>query len=136
MLSERVRAWVRRKLEKAADVFYEGEAAPERLREQVIAFSNLFPSATRGDWIAFAAGFAEECYRAGYLRGVEYVERDPEAFDAKSPEAIADEIDPNWRWRPMIEVENDLNEIVGDERPEHEAIQRQYETITRKARRF
>lgn len=128
--------WVRDRVEKWLGSFYEGPDPPKRLGEQVVAFANLRPLATRGDWIDFATNLAEECYRAGYLRGVEYTERDPEEPGGITPEEIADQIDPDWRWRPMIEVEFPREEVIPERREDHEVIQAQLEFIARKGRRF
>ncbi len=101
-----LKKWLRNRAEKWLHQHYEGPAAPKRLREEVIAFANLHPHATRDKWVAFATDFANQCYESGYLRGVEWAERDPDAFDASlPPDMIADQMDPDWRWRPAIELE-------------------------------
>lgn len=98
--------WLRNRAEKWLGQHYEGPRAPDRLREEAIAFANMHPLATRAEWTEFAGRFAGQCYEAGYLRGLEWAERDPDAFDASlPPDMIADQMDPDWRWRPAIELE-------------------------------
>ena len=136
ILSDRVRRWLRDKFEQTIGVYYEGEEPPRRLREQVISFANLYPRATRAEWAEFAASFAEECYRAGYLRGVEWVERDEQRDpNAPTPEEIANDMDPDWIWRPLVKLE-DGSYVVGDIRPEHEEIEDQIDRLKVRAREF
>lgn len=128
--------WLRRKVEKWAGTYYEGQKAPERLREQVIAFANMYPTATRGQFVEMAASLAEEAYAAGYLRGVEWAERDPEPFPGASPETIADEIDPDWKWRPAIQLEVPPGEVVLDHHDLPDVVRAQVEAVQLAARRF
>lgn len=130
-----VAKWVKKLAQKWLGEFYEGEEPPDRLGEQVLTFANLRPLATRGEWIDFSRAFAEECYRAGYLRGVEHAERDPLDPAEKSPEQLADEIDPNWRWRPMIQPIHANDEIVPAVRAEHETIQAHLDLEARQRRK-
>ncbi len=128
--------WLKKKAEAWLGTYYEGPKAPERLREQVVAFANMYPTATRSQWVEFAGTFAAQSYEAGYLRGIEWVERDPDAFDPNlPPEVIADQIDPDWRWRPMIELERPPNEVVTDEKPEREDIRDQVDAFARRLAR-
>jgi len=107
--------WVRNNLEKYLGKYYEGFDAPDRLRAMVIAFANFYPQATRDQWIAFATAHAAESYRSGYMRGYEYIERDPDSWMPDvPPELIADQMDPNWRWNPAIELNaGEVGEEVG-----------------------
>lgn len=134
-LSDRARAWLRDKFEKAVGTYYEGEEPPERIGQQVIVFANMHPHATRAEWTEFAAEFARECYRAGYLRGVEWVERDEQREGGPSPEEIANQLDPDWIWRRAVVLENGEH-VVRDLRPEHEQIEEQLQFLERKGRRF
>lgn len=100
-------------LERLRGVYHEGFEAPERLGEMVVAFANEYPHATRADWVRFASDHAAECYRSGYTRGYERVERDFEnAMPNNRPEDIADELDPDWRWSPEIVLLGDGEAIV------------------------
>lgn len=112
--------WIRGKLEKWAGNFYEGPQPPDRLDAIVLAFVDTYPNATRRQWIDFAREHAREAYRAGYMRGFEYTERDPEGWRPDlPPELLADMIDPSWRWTPMDsgieQVEDAPVEDVPDE---------------------
>lgn len=71
---------------------------PVRFADVVASFANANPAATVGDWAEFAREHAREAYRAGYVRGYEYVERDPEGYRQDlPPEVLADMLDPDWR---------------------------------------
>ncbi len=107
--------WLRKVGEKWINKFYEGPEPPDRLYELVIAFSNLHPEATRGDWIRFATGHAGECYRSGYTRGYEWAEREESSDYYTTPETIADGLDPDWRWSPDITLQHDPDEVIGEE---------------------
>lgn len=100
MLSDRAKKWLRQRFEKWAGSFYQGPRPPEeRLRQQAVDFANMFPAATREQWVNFAAGLAEEVWRSAYLHGIEWAER--EDMDAlPDPETIMDQIDPEWRDNP------------------------------------
>ena len=136
ILSDRARAWLRRRLEKATDTFYEGPRPPARLRTGVLAFANAHPSATREDWAAFAASLAEEAWRSAFIRGVEHVEREPPDHPLRpSPDDYMDEIDPEWRWSPAVDLENP-NEVVPEDVPEGERIERQFRAAGMRIRRF
>jgi len=77
--------------------FYEGPDPPNRILEETVTFSQLYPDATRKQWIAFTVGLARFFYKAGYLRGFEWAERDISKFPEKSnPILKAAEEDPNW----------------------------------------
>lgn len=99
--------WLRKRLEKFLGRWEEGQQPPARLRDEVTSFANFNPKATRAEWLEFAASFAEACYLTGYIRGVEWAERDPE-ISPRAPEQLADEIDPEWRNRPF-----DMSGLIG-----------------------
>jgi len=108
---------MRNALERFAKSFYEGPHPPLRLQEMVIDFANSNPRATRKEWVAFAAGQAEEAYKAGYIRGLEYSERD-ETYRAQVkevPDQVADQLDPDWRWSPGIKLEGPPQDIPEEE---------------------
>lgn len=136
-----LKKYLRKLAERFLGTYEEGEQAPKRLREQVIAFAEMYPKATRDEWVAFAAGFADECYEAGFIRGVEWVERDPEALDfppGRSPEEIADAMDPTWRerpWSPNGELQGGA-EVVPEVRHPDDVLREQAEALKARARRF
>jgi hypothetical protein len=72
----RAARWWRNLLERHLGRFYEGPEPPRRLAEMVLQFAELYPRATKQQWIEFAARHAIECYRTGYVRGYEWCERD------------------------------------------------------------
>ncbi len=131
--------WVRARLEKALGRFEEGAEAPARIREQAIAFANVRQNATRLEWLEFAAGYAEECYQSGYIRGVEWAEREPVSTSSRpSPEEIADAFDPTWRdrpWQPDIELIAP-GKVVPEERSPLTAYRDQVDAFRPKPRRF
>jgi hypothetical protein len=137
MLSDRVKKWLRGQAERWIEQHYEGPEPPARLGEQVLSFANMFPHATRGEWVTFAADFADQCYRSGYIRGVEWAERDPAAFDSKvPPEMIADQMDPDWRWRPAVVLELPAGDVVPETYEQHEVIRDQVAALNARVRRF
>ncbi len=95
--------WIARRAENYLKTFYEGPEPPLRIADLAIEFANLYPTATRAQWLRFTTEHAREAYRSGYQRGFEYVERDPDFFvrHDRTPEMVADQIDPDWRWRPV-----------------------------------
>jgi hypothetical protein len=94
--------WLQRFWEKTIGTWNEGPDAPPRIRDMAITFANEFPQATREEWVKFATDLASVWYRQGYIRGFQYVERLPiPPYPGKlPPELVADQTDPDWRWRP------------------------------------
>lgn len=137
-----LKKYLRKLAERFLGTYEEGEKAPKRLREQVMAFAEMYPKATRLEWMTFAAGFAEECYEAGFIRGVEWAERDPEALTfepGKSPEEIADAMDPTWRERPWpgpdVFLLDEAEEVPEIRHPD-DVLREQVEALKARARRF
>lgn len=111
MLSDRAKRWLRNRFEKWAGSFYQGPRPPEeRLRQQAIDFANMYPSASRENWVNFAAGLAEEVWKSAYIHGVEHAAR--EDFDL-DPEVVMNDIDPEWRDSPSVLL--DPEQIVPEE---------------------
>lgn len=107
--------WIRDTVERAFGRFYEGPTPPERLKRLVVVFGNKYRHATRNDWARFAMKHAEEAYKAGYVRGYEYTERDREWPHKFPPDLLADMYDPDWKWRPVeSEILEAPEEIVED----------------------
>lgn len=126
--------WLGRVAEKMARRYYEGPDPPARLGEIVITFANLNPQATRAEWARFAEGHAREAYRVGYVRGAEYVERDPaerEALRNADPEQLADALNPDWRWSPGITLDNPDDVPSAGPLPEAERIAAQLRALRR-----
>lgn len=115
--------WVRNLRERAFGTFEEGPDPPERLADAAEAFAAAHLRATRGEWIAFAAAHAGEAYRSGYVRGLEWAERDPEKRPDVPPDMVADAVDPGWRWRRGIPVDGGITEVVPDEWTDAEDVE-------------
>lgn len=103
--------------------FYEGPDAPERLREMVVAFSNSHPTASRVEWVEFAATLAEEAYKTGYVRGFEYTERTYDWRPDLPPEVLADMLDPGWKTGRGILLK-EAGAFVPEEPPTEEEVLR------------
>ncbi len=96
--------WLRRTAERWLKQFYEGPEPPARIAEVVADFSNLNLQATRADWAAFASQWAAECYRQGWQRGYENVERAEDWHPDPLPEVVADLEEPGWRESEPVEL--------------------------------
>lgn len=123
--------WLRDVRDRYLGRFYEGPEPPERLGQIVLAFAAAHPRATRAEWMAFAEAHAQEAYRSGYVRGYEWTQRDLHARPDVPPEVIADEADPDWRWRRAIPIEGDLVEVVPEEWPAGVLEERDMEKVNR-----
>jgi hypothetical protein len=98
-----LKRWLKRTAEKLLARYDEGPEAPARLTQMVVDFADHNPRATRGEWAEFAAAHAAECYRTGWVRGAEYIERVPEVWRPDvPPEEVADSLDPEWRHSPPV----------------------------------
>jgi hypothetical protein len=124
--------WFRNIREKLLGKFYDGPEPPARIVEMVVVWANMNPTATRAEWVRFVSEHAKECYRAGWVRGYEYTERDPDEraiISQLDPELIATAMDPNWRWSPEVQLEEDPQTVVPEmqlnEREEMERLLRQ-----------
>lgn len=121
--------FLRRATEKLFGKWEEGPEPPQRLREIVVVFANMHPTATRQDWTTFAAEQVAEAYRCGYARGYEHAERDPAPF---KPEDLADKMDPNWRWAPDVRLVDPLGIVQGEEVPDRAPTQEQLDAMMRR----
>lgn len=125
--------WLRKLREKTLGTFFEGPEPPKRLRDLAIMFAETHPNATREAWVEFAGNHAEEAYKLGYVRGIEYTERAPEIWEPDiSPEAMADAIDPEWINRP-IQLTHPEG-VVPEEMSEHELMSSQLDAMVEKWR--
>ena len=84
-------------LERLAGSFYEGPKPPPRLRDQVLLFRLTQPAATVLDWCDFAVGMVEAAYRDGFVRGLEWRERDLADKPTDDDLRAADEVMNSWR---------------------------------------
>lgn len=67
--------------QKMTNVYYDGPEPPARLLDAVRHFAGCIR--TQAEWKQFAATHACEAYRTGYVRGLEWSERD---LDRRDPE--------------------------------------------------
>jgi hypothetical protein len=86
--------------QRARGTFYEGPEPPERLTRMAYEFTRVHQKATRSEWLVFAVKLAEESYRSGYMRGLEWAERDLDRRDPQMPpeEAIKHMKGHDWAW--------------------------------------
>lgn len=137
MLAERVRKWLRARLEKWAGTYYEGPEPPERFRDHAVFFANLHPQATREDWVEFATELARETYMAGYTRGYEASEREQREDDPNPmfpPDVIADQMEPEWRNSDAVILE--FPEAIVPESVAHADLIREQMALANRGRRF
>jgi hypothetical protein len=90
--------------EKLLGRWREGPDPPARISEEVDRFTLHHPTATPGEWEAFAARLAALAYREGYQRGWEAGERLDRPWRGDwTPERLADLERPGWRGEPPVE---------------------------------
>lgn len=91
--------WLRRKLAKLRDrwkgQFYEGPEPPPRLFEEVQLFKLCHPDPTPEQWEHFVVTFALNCYRDGFIRGHQWLERGWEG-PLMDPDRIAELTAHDW----------------------------------------
>lgn len=112
----KIREWLRKLYDKLRGRFYEGPDPPERLRQAVNAYASMGEH-TMGDWIEFASRLAEESYRSGYLRGVEWHDRAAEHGDPtdKLEQLALQERGHGWSWIDQVPAEADMARLVESE---------------------
>lgn len=122
--------WLRNAWQKRKNVFYEGPEPPKRLEAISDAFAAAHPHATRGQWLEFCKAHADEAYRSGYQRGIEWYHRD-ELQSHNDPEEWAEIEGHDWPWEEVIptSAELALDAVVSDEVPENVALQEQAEYL-------
>jgi hypothetical protein len=117
-LRDRARRLLRRTGERLLGRTYDGAAPPPRLVDEVRAFSELHPYATREEWEDFSLGMATGAWRDGFSLGVEWRERvgEPSPFDEA---ALSAEERRALNWTaPDVRRENDPLAGVPPERVE------------------
>jgi hypothetical protein len=85
---------LRNVVQKMAGTFYEGPIPPKRIVDAVEHFAHSKDALLLEEWVEFAAIHACEAYKTGYVRGVEYAERDNSNPD--NPELLAAEREQTW----------------------------------------
>ena len=110
--------WLRKRVEKWLDRYYEGPETPPRFSQYAIDFMHVYPQATKRQWLQFSLRLAEESYKSGFVRGFENAERDENEPEI-DPDVLADATMPGWRTRPMSTVvPDDMDDPVQDLRDE------------------
>lgn len=94
----RLQRWMRNLAERFATRYYEGPEPPMRLAEQVVAFAVMNPEANRGEWARYATALAQSAYRSGYVRGLEWAERDLDKLDVGDPELLIERGRHDFEW--------------------------------------
>lgn len=112
-------------LEKLAGTFYEGPKPPKRLEERVQLFRLHYPDATPKQWAEFALTFGTNCYREGFARGYEWLERDWKPTDEPTQEQIAEYQAHDWSlaeqntdWSKMLTTGYDPRSPLANCSPE------------------
>lgn len=110
----RLARWMRGLAERFAERYYEGPEPPMRLAEQVVAFAKANPEATRGEWGKYAVALAQSAYRSGYVRGIEWAERDLDKLEPGDPELLSELERHDFLWHaPEALTTRELAERVG-----------------------
>lgn len=113
MISDTVKKWARKFVEKFFDEYYEGPSPPDRLRLEAQAYAAMNPNALISDWVDFAALLARQSWREGWVRGYENAERDPEPFrDDLPPDVVADMLDKTWRESIPVAMPEPIRRVV------------------------
>lgn len=113
LLTTRFKRALRRWLEWLLGQFYEGPEPPPRIEQSVRAFAALNPHATVQQWMDFSVANAQEWYRSGHVRGLEWAERDLDRRDpVTDPEHLLDKRRHDWSWVDMHPSEQDLARVV------------------------
>lgn len=99
MLSMWFKRWLRNWAEKLSNSFYEDINPPPIFAYSAEVYGRK--ERTQEEWQAFAVSVAEQAYRTGYVRGVEYTERSDWWRSDIPPEAAAEMQDKSWMERPV-----------------------------------
>lgn len=94
--SRRLTQFLQRVGDRLAKKYYEGPDPPNRIDDRVKLFMLFNPQADKEQWEQFARTLAKNCYREGFVRGYQWVERcwgGPEV----DPEQLAEKQAYDWR---------------------------------------
>lgn len=68
--------WARDALERLLGRFHEGPDPPPRVAQEPRLFRAMAPEApTEEEWEEWAVAYGDRCYRAGFVRGMHWLER-------------------------------------------------------------
>lgn len=123
--SRALRRGVQKLLEIATGVHYEGPEPPgRRIEERVQLFCLFNPQATAEQWRVFARQLAQNCYREGWVRGYEWLERGWSG-PAVDPERLTELEAHDWSlaeqhpdWRRMLNLGYDPRSPLANLSPE------------------
>jgi len=87
-----VKRFARNMVQMIRKQFYEGPDPPARIASAVRHFIEVCPNATKEQWREFAELHAQECYRTGYVRGLEWAERDLDRKPKDDPDVLAEQM--------------------------------------------
>lgn len=115
----RLTRWLRNAWQRVRGKFYEGPEPPERIGQMVSIFVAMNPHATVQEWVAFATELGAGCYRDGWTRGYEWLERDMAARDANDPALL---FERGRHEQPLVRQDispDQLSRIVGEQPYDH-----------------
>ncbi len=94
--------------------YYEGPEPPPRIDQEVRLFAATHREATVEEWKAFATRIAQNTYRDGFTRGIEWNER-LWPGPADDPEVLAEAARHNWSHaeQRILAIENQPSPIAG-----------------------
>jgi len=109
-----LKQFIRNVMQRLGGTFYEGPDAPQRIADAVRHFASHKVYVSHDEWLYFATLHAQECYKTGYIRGLEWAERDLDRRDPTTdPDVLLANAEHNWGMQEdSIEIEkNDEDEI-------------------------
>jgi len=116
---------VRGMFERLLGHITDGPDPPPRLRETVIMFRVVHPCATPDEWEGFAVSQAEDAYRSGFIRGLEWSAHELDRMDPDDVERLADLARNDWSLydtiptaRSMLDKRRDPNDPLAHLPPE------------------
>lgn len=114
----KIKRALRDALERVLARFYEGPEPPVRIGETVTIFRVMNPEADAEAWARFAALHAEDCYRAGFVRGIERAERDPN----KMPPELAEAMEKARHDWSLAESSPDMARVLAEVRNPYDPL--------------
>ena len=113
-MSTRLQRWIAKLAERVVGRYYEGPEPPLRLAEQVVMFAATHKDVTVDEWARYATALAGSAYRSGYVRGLEWAERDLDKLDVGDPDVLASNEAHDFEWHaPEALTTDELQQVVG-----------------------
>jgi hypothetical protein len=121
-----IRTYLRKFIDKLTKHCYDGPDLPLRFRDEILLFRVTYPIGGIEECIQYAISVAEKAYQAGFLRGIEW--QDKQLLDARNEEArLIDEALNNYdvtegdpALREILETGRDPNNPLKGLAPEHQ----------------